>query len=79
MTPAPGPMEVLVNGRRQVLAPGTTLAALVAGWRPARDGAGPVAGIAVALNDEVVPRSEWGATELSGQDRVEVLTASQGG
>ncbi|KAA0232723.1 MAG: hypothetical protein JJLCMIEE_01196 [Acidimicrobiales bacterium] len=36
-------------------------------------------GIAVAVNGEVVPRSEWGDTTLLEHDRVEVLGASQGG
>jgi sulfur carrier protein len=36
-------------------------------------------GIAVALNGEVVPRSAWEVTGLRPGDRVEVLTAAQGG
>jgi sulfur carrier protein len=35
-------------------------------------------GIAVALNGEVVPRSEWDRPLADG-DTVEVLTATQGG
>ena len=36
-------------------------------------------GVAVALNGEVVPRSSWPAARLRDGDRVEVLTAAQGG
>ncbi len=36
-------------------------------------------GIAVAINDTVVPRSLWSSVELVDGDRVEVLTAAQGG
>ncbi|WP_030450400.1 sulfur carrier protein ThiS [Herbidospora cretacea] len=36
-------------------------------------------GIAVAVNDEVVSRGAWDATVLADGDRVEVLTAVQGG
>lgn len=36
-------------------------------------------GIAVAVNDEVVPRSEWDSTGFADGDRVDVLTAVQGG
>jgi sulfur carrier protein len=36
-------------------------------------------GVAVAVNGEVVPRSGWAAVELRDGDRVEVLTAAQGG
>ncbi len=36
-------------------------------------------GIAVAVNDEVVRSSEWDAATLRDGDRVEVITARQGG
>ncbi|GAA3335315.1 sulfur carrier protein ThiS [Amorphoplanes nipponensis] len=36
-------------------------------------------GVAVAVNGEVVPRSSWPAARLCDGDRVEVLTAAQGG
>ena len=36
-------------------------------------------GVAVAVNGEVVPRSTWPVAPLHDGDRVEVLTASQGG
>jgi len=36
-------------------------------------------GLAVALNDEVVPRTRWRAQRLEDGDRVEVVGAVQGG
>lgn len=36
-------------------------------------------GIAVAVNDEVVPRREWVDHVLGEGDRVEIVTAKQGG
>jgi sulfur carrier protein len=36
-------------------------------------------GLAVAVNGEVVPRTGWPATVLREGDRVEVLSAAQGG
>lgn len=36
-------------------------------------------GIAVALNDMVVPRSKWETKELSDNDQVTVITATAGG
>ncbi|CAG6395736.1 sulfur carrier protein ThiS [Streptomyces cocklensis] len=36
-------------------------------------------GVAAALNDTVVPRTRWSATPVADGDRVEVLTAVQGG
>ena len=37
------------------------------------------AALCTSVNDEVVPRSRWDTTALRDHDRVEVLTASQGG
>lgn len=36
-------------------------------------------GVAVAVNDEVVRKSNWPTFELSPDDRVEIVTARQGG
>jgi sulfur carrier protein len=36
-------------------------------------------GVAVALNGEVVPRGSWGERRVADGDRVEALTAMQGG
>ena len=66
-------MNVIVNGEARDLAEGTTVAALVTAL-----GRSPK-GMAVAINEEVVPRSTWPDTSLAAGDRVEVLTASQGG
>ncbi|MEU6662959.1 sulfur carrier protein ThiS [Streptomyces sp. NPDC046821] len=65
--------RVSVNGEGREVAPGTTLDALVAGLTTAHSG------VAAALNETVVPRTQWAATALTDGDRVEVLTAVQGG
>ena len=36
-------------------------------------------GVAVAVNAEVVPRSQWGDVVLAAGDRVELVGAKQGG
>ena len=36
-------------------------------------------GIAIALNEVVIPRSEWGKQVLRAEDRVFVIRATQGG
>jgi len=41
--------------------------------------AGGEVGIAVALNDEVIPRSAWSDQEVRSGDRVEIVGAVQGG
>lgn len=40
---------------------------------------GVACGVAVAVNGEVIPRSAWAARVLLPGDRVELLTAVQGG
>lgn len=66
-------MNVLVNGEPCRLDGGTTLLVLVDTL-----GCG-TKGVAVAVNEAVVPRSRWPGHRLRDDDRVEVLTAAQGG
>ncbi|WP_330350062.1 sulfur carrier protein ThiS [Streptomyces sp. NBC_00582] len=66
-------MNISVNGERQTVAPGTALDSVVRSLTAAPSG------VAAALNETVVPRGEWSATALREGDRVEVLTAVQGG
>lgn len=66
---------ITVNGEARELPEEVAVAQLVselAGGPEAR-------GVAVAVNGEVVPRAAWSTTTLVPGDRVEVLTASQGG
>ena len=62
-----------VNGAPADLAPGTTVADLVAARCTSTKG------VAVALNGEVVPRSTWGSTQVTPGDDVEIVTAAAGG
>ncbi|UXY27060.1 sulfur carrier protein ThiS [Streptomyces sp. HUAS TT20] len=66
-------MNISVNGERREIAPGTALGTLVESLTAAPRG------VAAALNETVVPRARWSATTLCEGDRVEVLTAVQGG
>jgi sulfur carrier protein len=66
-------IALVVNGSTTEVEPGATVATLVGGLDP--DGRG----VAVAVNETVVPRSAWPATALRPGDRVEVLRAAQGG
>ncbi len=66
-------MTVVLNGEPVALDEGACVDAVVASL-----GRGP-SGVAVAVNGEVVPRSAWGSRRLAADDRVEVLTAAQGG
>lgn len=66
-------MNISVNGEPRQVAPGTALDVLVGVLTAAPSG------VAAALNETVVPRAQWPATALADGDRVEVLTAVQGG
>jgi sulfur carrier protein len=66
-------VEVAVNGEERELTDGSTVADAVAAVTER------TRGVAVAVNGEVVPRSRWAQAALSAGDRVEVLTAVQGG
>ncbi|MEU5908335.1 sulfur carrier protein ThiS [Micromonospora sp. NPDC047527] len=66
-------MKLTVNGTGRSVPGGASVADLV------RDIVPEQRGVAVAVNGEVVPRAGWPATVLRDGDRVEVLTAAQGG
>lgn len=66
-------MKVTINGAGRELPEGASVAAAV------RELTALNGGVAVAVNDEVVSRGAWETTALAAGDRVEVLTAVQGG
>ncbi|MGW6983339.1 sulfur carrier protein ThiS [Streptomyces sp. NPDC054932] len=66
-------MTISVNGEPREIAAGATLDAVVATLTTAPSG------VAAALNETVVPRGQWPATPVGDGDRVEILTAVQGG
>ena len=68
-------VKVLVNGSETELADGATVQAAVEALELPASGRG----VAVAVDGEVVPRTQWGAHELQEGARVEILRAIQGG
>ena len=67
-------MRVELNGEPTALPDGATVAAAIEA-----SGAAARRGMAVAVDGEVVPRSEWDATRLHEGEKIEVLAAIQGG
>ena len=65
---------ISLNGKPHALAAPRTIATLLQDLGLAERG-----GIAVEVNEEVIPRSEHGAHELKEGDRVEVVTMMAGG
>jgi thiazole synthase len=68
-------VNVELNGELVALPEGSFVTEAV----EASGAAGDQRGLAVAIDGEVVPRSEWGRTSLRDGQKVEVLAAIQGG
>ena len=68
-------MRVLLNGETAELAEGATVRAAVDRLDLPASGRG----VAVAVDAEVVPRTQWDSHELTEGARIEVLRAIQGG
>jgi sulfur carrier protein len=66
---------ITVNGQPRETRDGAAVAEVVTELM----GAPEARGVAVAVNGEVVPRAAWATTTVTAGDRVEVLTATQGG
>jgi sulfur carrier protein len=66
-------MKLTINGQAQSRSGTCSVATLVAELIAAQRG------VAVAVNGTVVPRSTWSEVDLVDGDRIEVLTAAQGG
>lgn len=69
-------VEITVNGDPQALSSDLALTTLlrVRGIEPDE-----ARGVAVAINDAVVRRQAWAEVQLAAGDRVEIVTARQGG
>jgi sulfur carrier protein len=67
-------VNVRVNGEPRALRDGVTVAEVVQALVESAE-----RGVAVALDGDVVPRSEWTTTRLADGQHVEVLRAVQGG
>lgn len=66
-------IAVRINGQDVELPPGSPLSAAVDLLTTA------TRGVAVAVNDEIVPRAMWSRHEIADGDRIEIVTAKQGG
>ncbi len=66
-------VDITVNGAVTRVAPGTTVAVLVRRWCESDRG------VAVAIERDIVPRSQWEVTEISEGAQVEIVGAAAGG
>lgn len=67
-------MNVFVNDQPRALADGAKLADLLREL-----GLAERKGVAIAINDEVAPRSTWPTRALADGERILVIQATQGG
>lgn len=72
-------MKITVNGTEKTIDPAiggtTTLEQLFEQFHISRQDSG----IAVVLNDQVIPKQEWQWTAIRAGDRIELVHAVQGG
>ncbi|GAA0530281.1 sulfur carrier protein ThiS [Chitinophaga japonensis] len=67
-------MEVLVNNKLYAVQPSTTVAALLQFIQlPSAKG------IAIAVNNQVIPKARWEQQTLQAADKVTIIRATQGG
>lgn len=67
---------ITINGTPQLVEPPFDLVELLASHEIRAESA---RGVAVAINEKIVRRSEWANTTLLGGERIEIVTARQGG
>lgn len=66
-------MQIIVNNKAMEMAEGSTLSTLAETLRL------PEKGVAVAVNNQMIPREEWSETRLQEQAQVVVIKAACGG
>ncbi|RKU13529.1 thiamine biosynthesis protein ThiS [Candidatus Poribacteria bacterium] len=68
-------MKIKVNGETKEVSPGLTLRQLLLDLEidPSRPG------IAVAIDQEVIPRTQWEETAIQPESEIEIIRAAQGG
>ena len=68
-------MNIRINGEKKTVSPNLNVHDLLIALEidPMQSG------IAVAVDREVIPKTEWQATELSENSEVEIIRAVQGG
>lgn len=69
-------IDIVVNGDENRVENGSTLADLLESVNIDIEN---TRGIAVAVNDEIIRRTDWNKRELNAGDSVELVTARQGG
>ncbi len=67
-------MEILINNQKQTITENTTLQAIVNAQLGDKQ-----KGIAIAINDTVIPKSDWETHIIQSNDNILIIKATQGG
>ena len=67
-------MEITLNDQIQTIAESTTLSEIVLAQLGEKQN-----GVAVALNNAVIPKINWQTTQLKSNDHILIIKATQGG
>jgi len=67
-------MEININGKSKNVEVNASLELLVIS-----ENGENIKGIAVAINDTVIPKSNWSSTILNENDQITIIKATQGG
>ena len=68
-------MKLILNGETIETADGQTLGGLLKTLGIAAD----TKGVAIAVNEVVIPKRKWDSTGLNADDAIEIIQAVQGG
>lgn len=66
-------VEILINGTTMQIIKDSSVADLVSQLEL------PNAGVALAINGSVIPKSTWASVTLTDKDRIELISIAQGG
>lgn len=72
----PEQATISVNGESRQIEPNTSLTQVL---REFKIDPSSARGVAVAINDEIIRRHAWQDQTLAAGDRIEIVTARQGG
>ena len=67
-------MEIILNNRTHQVVEKTSIKIALDNWIGEKQ-----KGIAVAVNETIVPKAQWDSFELKDNDKVLVIKATQGG
>ncbi|TRX66114.1 sulfur carrier protein ThiS [Carboxylicivirga sp. M1479] len=67
-------MNITINGQANDMPQNSTIAEVLQHIKQIQTG-----GIAVAINDTVVPKGKWATSQVAEGDKILIIKASQGG